>query len=180
MDEAGAPSDERGELWIGGPQLMSGYLGDPEETARRLGHLEGVPYYRSGDLCVRDPDGALYYAGRVDAEVKLAGYRIHLAEVQRAAEAERARRRRLRGADAGRGGPRLALAVVPSRAAAAQAQAPGRARGRDRGRDAPARPAAHMIPARVVVLDPVPDAGSSKWTALREPPRTICLVYRPC
>jgi len=167
VDEAGAPSDERGELWIGGPQLMSGYLGDPEETARRLGHLDGVPYYRSGDLCVREPDGALYYAGRVDAEVKLAGYRIHLAEVQRAAEQSGLVAGAFAALTPGEGGPRLTLAVVPSNTAAAAA--PG-ALEAELVAAMRLHVPAYMIPARVVVLDRFPTLGSGKVDAshLRE------------
>ncbi|CAJ9445924.1 BarD [Burkholderia pseudomallei] len=72
-----------GELMIGGTQVMQGYWNLPEETAARLVRLDGVPFYRTGDVCAYLADGSLYYMGRKDNEVKIGGYRIHLSEIQR-------------------------------------------------------------------------------------------------
>jgi len=74
-----------GELWIGGEQVMRGYFGQPEETARRLVELDGVRYYRTGDMCSYDEDGNIVFSGRNDDEVKLAGRRIHLGEIRQTA-----------------------------------------------------------------------------------------------
>jgi amino acid adenylation domain-containing protein len=71
-----------GELWIGGEQVMRGYFDQPEETARRVVEVDGVRYYRTGDLCSYDEDGYLVFHGRDDDEVKLAGRRIHLGEIR--------------------------------------------------------------------------------------------------
>ncbi|MFJ5708436.1 amino acid adenylation domain-containing protein [Streptomyces sp. NPDC093105] len=71
-----------GELWIGGEQVMRGYHGRPEETARRVVEVDGVRYYRTGDLCAYDGNGDLVFRGRNDDEVKLAGRRIHLGEIR--------------------------------------------------------------------------------------------------
>jgi len=71
-----------GELWIGGEQVMNGYFDQPEETARRVVEVEGVRYYRTGDLCSFDEEGELVFHGRNDDEVKLAGRRIHLGEIR--------------------------------------------------------------------------------------------------
>ncbi|SEK91082.1 amino acid adenylation domain-containing protein [Streptacidiphilus jiangxiensis] len=71
-----------GELWIGGEQVMLGYFGQPEETARRVVEVDGVRYYRTGDLCSYDENGDLVFCGRNDDEVKLAGRRIHLGEIR--------------------------------------------------------------------------------------------------
>jgi amino acid adenylation domain-containing protein len=76
-----APETE-GELCLGGAQVMAGYLGDPEATAQRIFLHDGVRFYRSGDRCSRDTQGNYHFAGRGDAEVKLNGRRINLAEVQ--------------------------------------------------------------------------------------------------
>lgn len=75
--------DTPGELLIGGTQVMQGYWHLPEETAVRLTHIDGVPFYRTGDLCRWLEDGSLFYMGRRDNEIKLGGYRIHLNEIQR-------------------------------------------------------------------------------------------------
>jgi amino acid adenylation domain-containing protein len=74
-----------GELWIGGEQVMLGYFGQPEETARRVVEVDGVRYYRTGDLCSYDENGDLVFHGRNDDEVKLAGRRIHLGEIRQLA-----------------------------------------------------------------------------------------------
>jgi amino acid adenylation domain-containing protein len=82
--EVRAPG-EVGELWIGGEQVMRGYFGQPEETARRVVEVDGVRYYRTGDLCSYDSNGDLVFNGRDDDEVKLAGRRIHLGEIRQLA-----------------------------------------------------------------------------------------------
>ncbi len=70
-----------GELWIGGGCLALGYAGDPEETARRFVELDGVRMYRTGDR-VEEHGGALAFVGRIDRQVKLAGRRVELAEIE--------------------------------------------------------------------------------------------------
>lgn len=74
--------DRIGELWIGGEQVMRGYFDQPEETARRVVEVDGVRYYRTGDMCSYDEDGNIVFRGRNDDEVKLAGRRIHLGEIR--------------------------------------------------------------------------------------------------
>lgn len=71
-----------GELWIGGEQVMRGYFDQPAETARSVVEVDGVRYYRTGDLCSYDEDGNIVFHGRNDDEVKLAGRRIHLGEIR--------------------------------------------------------------------------------------------------
>ncbi len=75
--------DTPGELLIGGAQVMEGYWHLPEETVNRITYLDGVPFYRTGDICSYLSDGSLFYHGRKDNEIKLGGYRIHPSEVQR-------------------------------------------------------------------------------------------------
>ena len=66
-------SDERvGELWAHGANVMRGYLGDPEETARVLVEdEEGKVWYRTGDLFSIDAEGFLFFQGRVGRQFKL-------------------------------------------------------------------------------------------------------------
>lgn len=78
IDRPGTP----GELCLGGPQVMAGYAGRPDETARRIFVRDGVRFYRSGDICLRDEAGDYHFVGRNDGEVKIAGRRIHLGEIQ--------------------------------------------------------------------------------------------------
>lgn len=77
------PTGEIGELWIAGPQLMSGYWCAPEKTAECfVTDSSGKLYYRTGDLCLVDADGDIVYCGRKDTQVKIQGFRIELGEIE--------------------------------------------------------------------------------------------------
>jgi non-ribosomal peptide synthetase-like protein len=85
LDEALEPvaDGERGELCIGGAVLARGYLGAPEATAAKfVTHAQFGRIYRTGDAVHRGVDGALYYHGRLDAQVKVRGHRVELAEIE--------------------------------------------------------------------------------------------------
>ncbi|MEU7090609.1 AMP-binding protein [Kitasatospora aureofaciens] len=86
VDGVGRPVAEgaAGELLIGGRGVSAGYFGRPEETARGFVRHDGRRTYRTGDLCRRRTDGNLVFLGRVDRQVKVRGYRVDLAEVERA------------------------------------------------------------------------------------------------
>ncbi|MFC6064166.1 amino acid adenylation domain-containing protein [Streptomyces ochraceiscleroticus] len=91
LDENRAPVDigETGELYIGGAQLARGYLHRPEQTAERFVPSPFVPterLYRTGDLAYWNPDGTVQFAGRVDNQIKLRGYRVELDEIAVAIE----------------------------------------------------------------------------------------------
>jgi nonribosomal peptide synthetase MxcG len=74
-----------GELWLLGATLADGYLGRDDLTADRFAELPGLGRaYRTGDLVATRDDGQLVYRGRVDDELKIAGYRIAPAEVEAA------------------------------------------------------------------------------------------------
>ena len=60
-----------GELLIGGEQVMRGYFDQPEENRRVLEILDGVRYYRTGDVCCYDEQGNVIFQGRSDDEVKI-------------------------------------------------------------------------------------------------------------
>ncbi|MGP2502521.1 amino acid adenylation domain-containing protein [Pantoea ananatis] len=71
-----------GELCIGGDLVMKGYLKQPQETEEVIFEHQGMRYYRTGDICLRQRDGNILYVGRRDDEVKIAGRRIHLGEIR--------------------------------------------------------------------------------------------------
>jgi len=79
-----------GELWIGGDGVALGYIHAPELTAERFvvnpfpGPQQGKTAYRTGDLFRRTAEGEYVFVRRLDDQVKVAGYRIELAEVERA------------------------------------------------------------------------------------------------
>lgn len=83
-----AAAGERGELWVSGPTVMVGYLGDPERTAEVLGAPDparpDVIAYRTGDIVSLDENGQCHFFGRRDSQIKSRGYRIELGEIEAA------------------------------------------------------------------------------------------------
>jgi len=93
-DQHGRPVDQHqtGELWIGGPNVGLGYYGNPEETACRFRQPPWQTdfraiYYRTGDLVCEDARGNLWFQGRADNQIKIAGHRVELEEIDAAVEA---------------------------------------------------------------------------------------------
>jgi len=61
-----------GELWASGPNVMKGYLDDPDQTAQVLvENPAGKVWYRTGDLFSMDEEGFLTFKGRVGRQFKL-------------------------------------------------------------------------------------------------------------
>ncbi len=81
-DGTEAGTGEPGELVVGGLGVALGYLDDAELTRRKFIVRDGVVWYRTGDLVVRRPDGAVEFVGRLDRQVKIQGNRIELDEVE--------------------------------------------------------------------------------------------------
>lgn len=69
------------ELYIGGPQLSQGYLNAPEKQMLHFVEVDGKPYFRTGDKVSLDDDGCIHFIGRMDDQVKIAGYRVELDEI---------------------------------------------------------------------------------------------------
>ncbi|MGQ4512789.1 amino acid adenylation domain-containing protein [Streptomyces sp. DW26H14] len=78
-----------GELYIGGAGLAMGYFGDERRTEERFltDPATGQRLYRTGDLGRYLPDGTIEFLGREDAQIKIRGYRVELAEVEAAVQA---------------------------------------------------------------------------------------------
>ncbi|TLD19950.1 hypothetical protein PspLS_09529 [Pyricularia sp. CBS 133598] len=88
---------EIGELWIEGPVVGQGYLGDAQKTAASFIQdpawlVRGGPdgsspgrhgrLYRTGDLVRYDADGVLHFVGRKDDQVKIRGQRFEPGDVE--------------------------------------------------------------------------------------------------
>lgn len=75
------PANERGEIIIAGPNVSPGYVGRPDLTAAFFFQHRDQRAYRTGDLG-RFRDGLLFFEGRIDAQIKLYGYRIEIGDVE--------------------------------------------------------------------------------------------------
>jgi amino acid adenylation domain-containing protein len=76
------PVGMAGEIAIAGPQLSSGYYGDPELTAKKFPEINSKRWYLSGDHGFQDAAGVFHHLGRVDYQIKVRGHRIELEEVE--------------------------------------------------------------------------------------------------
>jgi D-alanine--poly(phosphoribitol) ligase subunit 1 len=75
--------DEEGELCLSGEQVTLGYWNNPSQAAEAFGIAEnGQRFYRTGDLCKIDQAGNFLYLGRLDNQVKIAGHRVELEEIE--------------------------------------------------------------------------------------------------
>ena len=70
---------QEGELWIRGPQIMKGYLGQPQETAACLDR-EG--WYHTGDVGYVDGDGYFFIVDRTKELIKYKGLQVAPAELE--------------------------------------------------------------------------------------------------
>ena len=71
-----------GEVWLGGPSLAEGYLGDPELTAERFASDGGARWFRTADGGSFD-QGRLTVTGRLDDVLISGGVKVALAAVER-------------------------------------------------------------------------------------------------
>ncbi|MFA6168774.1 MAG: amino acid adenylation domain-containing protein, partial [Gemmatimonadaceae bacterium] len=79
------PDSTLGELVFGGACLARGYWKQPELTEQRFPHHPTLGrIYRTGDSAQREADGTIIYYGRLDAQVKLRGYRVELGAIESA------------------------------------------------------------------------------------------------
>lgn len=81
MDEDGRllPRGETGELVYRGPQVMSGYLNQPEVNREVLRH----GWFHSGDVAHIDEDGAIWFKDRYKDVIKTGGENVASVEVER-------------------------------------------------------------------------------------------------
>jgi acyl-CoA synthetase (AMP-forming)/AMP-acid ligase II len=87
-DEAGniLVDNQKGELCISGDQLTPGYWNYAGKSADSFFEIEREGtvrrFYRTGDSCFIDNEGDIMYAGRLDYQVKIQGFRVELSEIE--------------------------------------------------------------------------------------------------
>jgi amino acid adenylation domain-containing protein len=149
-----------GELYVGGAGLARGYVNRPELTRERFipnpfGSEPGDRVYKTGDIACYLPDGTLQFLGRIDDQVKVAGVRVELGEIQATLAAHPGvRQAAVITWDAAPGQRQLAAYLTVNPAAP-----PERAELRQHlARHLPA----YMIPSHFMILDALPLNASGK------------------
>ncbi|CAN5589721.1 AMP-binding protein [soil metagenome] len=72
-------SGETGEIWVRGPQVMKGYLDDPEATTATV---DADGWLRSGDIGRADEEGYFYVVDRLKELIKYKGFQVAPAELE--------------------------------------------------------------------------------------------------
>ncbi|KAJ6833680.1 uncharacterized protein M6B38_338285 [Iris pallida] len=70
---------QRGELWLRGPTIMKGYVGDDQAT---VSTLTSDGWLKTGDLCYFDNDGFLFIVDRLKELIKYKAYQVPPAELE--------------------------------------------------------------------------------------------------
>jgi acyl-CoA synthetase (AMP-forming)/AMP-acid ligase II len=71
--------NQNGELCVRGPQVMKGYLNNPEATARTI---DSDNWLHTGDIGYADEDGHFFIVDRVKELIKYKGFQVAPAELE--------------------------------------------------------------------------------------------------
>jgi len=70
---------ERGELWVKGPQVMVGYLNNPDATAATI---DEDGWLHTGDIAIIDEHGHMTIVDRMKELIKFKGFQVAPAELE--------------------------------------------------------------------------------------------------
>jgi acyl-CoA synthetase (AMP-forming)/AMP-acid ligase II len=71
--------NQEGELWVRGPQVMTGYLNNLEATVRTI---DSDGWLHTGDIGYADEDGHFYIVDRMKELIKYKGFQVAPAELE--------------------------------------------------------------------------------------------------
>ncbi|KAG2227571.1 hypothetical protein INT45_002256 [Circinella minor] len=71
--------DERGEIWLKGPNIMKGYIRNPQATADAI---DKDGYFHTGDVGVVDKENRFYIVDRLKELIKYKGFQVPPAELE--------------------------------------------------------------------------------------------------
>jgi len=71
--------NQEGELWVRGPQVMTGYLNNLEATA---GTVDSERWLHTGDIGYADEDGHFFIVDRMKELIKYKGFQVAPAELE--------------------------------------------------------------------------------------------------
>jgi amino acid adenylation domain-containing protein len=160
-DDEPLPDGEVGELLLAGSQLTRGYWNGAALDAEKFKTIAGTRWYRTGDLARRSAGDGFHYAGRIDHQTKILGFRVELLEIESAL-------RTITGRDA------LAVIAWPVTIDGGAQGTVGFVAGPAVDEDATlaalrALLPAYMVPSRLIAVDALPlnANGKTDYTALR-------------
>lgn len=73
------PVGKRGELWVRGPQVMKGYLNNPQATAETI---DSDGWLHTGDVAIVDEDHHVAIVDRIKELIKYKGFQVPPAELE--------------------------------------------------------------------------------------------------
>jgi amino acid adenylation domain-containing protein len=146
---------DAGELIIGGVAVSPGYLNRPELTAERFLMTDNGRRYRTGDRVRMREDGDIEFAGRLDDQLSIRGFRVEPGEIASALNAHPSVEASVViGVGSSNADRQLVAYAVPSN---------GRNPGADElGEFLGGVLPEYMVPSRVVWLDELPQTAHGK------------------
>ncbi len=78
------PEGEAGELIVSSPHMVPAYWNKEEETQEAFVEIDGMRWYRTGDVVKRDAGGFFYFVDRTADTIKHKGYRVSSSEIEAA------------------------------------------------------------------------------------------------